>query len=188
MLQLADGLEQPHRAEAGDLAGVLGRVERDLHVTLRAEVVDLVRIDDAQDAVQRRGVVQIAVVQEQPAVFFVRILIDVSIRCGVERRRAADDAVDLVSLLEQQLGQIRAVLAGDAGDERAFFASYAVDTRDTSRRSAARLRARSSCGRKPTVALELRRRRPSSTARRPAASAAGRASPSCRGTPRARAM
>ena len=41
-------------------------------------------------------------------------------RPGVEARRAADDAVDLVALLEQQLGQVRAVLAGDAGDQRAL--------------------------------------------------------------------
>ena len=32
---------------------------------------------------------------------------------------AAHHADDLVALLEQQLGQIRAVLAGDAGDQRA---------------------------------------------------------------------
>ena len=31
--------------------------------------------------------------------------------------RAADHAVDLVALLEQEVGEIRAVLAGDAGDE-----------------------------------------------------------------------
>ena len=37
---------------------------------------------------------------------------------GVERRCAALDAVDLVALLEQKLGQIRAVLARDAGDQR----------------------------------------------------------------------
>ena len=32
---------------------------------------------------------------------------------------AADQAVDLVPLLEQQLGEVEAVLAGDSGDERA---------------------------------------------------------------------
>ena len=32
---------------------------------------------------------------------------------------APDDAVHLVSLGEQQLGQVGAVLAGDAGDQRA---------------------------------------------------------------------
>jgi len=36
---------------------------------------------------------------------------------GVEERGAALDAVDLVALLEQELGEVRAVLAGDAGDE-----------------------------------------------------------------------
>ena len=35
------------------------------------------------------------------------------------RRGAADHAVHLVALLEQQLGQVGAVLAGDAGDQRA---------------------------------------------------------------------
>ena len=32
----------------------------------------------------------------------------------------ADHAVDLVALVEQQLSEIRAVLAGDAGDKRSF--------------------------------------------------------------------
>src|SRR4029079_17619353 len=37
---------------------------------------------------------------------------------GVERARAADHPVDVVALLEQDLGEVRAVLARDAGDER----------------------------------------------------------------------
>ena len=36
---------------------------------------------------------------------------------GVERRRAPLDAVDLVTLVKQQLGQISAILAGRAGDQ-----------------------------------------------------------------------
>ena len=32
----------------------------------------------------------------------------------------AHDAEDLVAFVEQQLGEVRSVLAGDAGDERAF--------------------------------------------------------------------
>ena len=58
--------------------------------------------------------------QAQPVVGDVRVLVDVVEPLGVERARAADDAVDLVALGEQQLGQVRAVLAGDAGDERAL--------------------------------------------------------------------
>ena len=38
-------------------------------------------------------------------------------RDGVEGAGAADDAVDFVAFLEQQIGEIAAVLPGDAGDE-----------------------------------------------------------------------
>jgi len=38
----------------------------------------------------------------------------------VGRAEAPDDASDLVPLLEQEFGEIRAVLASDAGYERAF--------------------------------------------------------------------
>ena len=38
----------------------------------------------------------------------------------VRRAQAADDAEDFVALVEQQLGEVRPVLAGDAGDQRAL--------------------------------------------------------------------
>ena len=38
-------------------------------------------------------------------------------RSKVTVRRPADDADDVVALLEQQLGEVGAVLAGDAGDQ-----------------------------------------------------------------------
>ena len=38
-------------------------------------------------------------------------------RSVLNERGAALDAVDFVALLEQQLGEVGAVLAGDAGDE-----------------------------------------------------------------------
>ena len=65
----------------------------------------------------RRGVAQVAVHQPQPHVRLVRILVEVVDAAGVERRAAADDAPHLVALFQQQLGQVRAVLAGDAGDQ-----------------------------------------------------------------------
>ena len=49
----------------------------------------------------------------------------------VRRARAADDAEHLVALVEQQLGEIRTVLAGDAGDERAFVHGKYVRARRT---------------------------------------------------------
>ena len=52
------------------------------------------------------------------AAFGMRILEEVVDAPGVERRRAANDPVHLVALVEQELGEVGAVLAGDAGDER----------------------------------------------------------------------
>ena len=46
------------------------------------------------------------------------------------RRGAADHAVHLVALLEQQLGEVGAVLAGDAGDERFFHAAFGFSSSD----------------------------------------------------------
>ncbi len=44
-----------------------------------------------------------------------RVLVDVVDALGVEARRAAYDSMDLVSLFQKQLCQVRAVLASDAG-------------------------------------------------------------------------
>ncbi len=116
--QLADRLQQPAGAEARHLAGVLGHVEGDADVALGPQVVDLVGPELLEQEVERGAVVQVAVVEEEAAVRLVRVLVDVVDAAGVEGGGAADDAVDLVALGEQQLRQVAAVLAGDAGDER----------------------------------------------------------------------
>ena len=46
-----------------------------------------------------------------------RVLVKVIDPGGVEAARAPFDAVHLVALLQQQLGQVAAVLAGDAGNQ-----------------------------------------------------------------------
>ena len=46
-------------------------------------------------------------------------------RSVLNRLRAALDAVHLIALLQQELGQVGAVLAGDAGDE-CDFASWLI--------------------------------------------------------------
>ena len=80
---LADRLEEPRRSDGGHLGRVLRDVEGDLHVALRAEVVDLVRLHRPEDVVQRRRVVQIPVVEDEPAPRGVRVLVDVvdPLRC-----------------------------------------------------------------------------------------------------------
>ncbi len=109
----ADRLQQAHRAQARDIPGVLGHVKADAHVALGAEVVDLGGLDLAEQVYQAAALGEIAVVQVQPALVVVRVLVDVVQAPGVERRRPADQAVDLVTLLQQQLGEVRAVLARD---------------------------------------------------------------------------
>src|SRR5204863_9430289 len=80
-------------------------------MALRAEVVDLVGPDPAHELVEGGGVSEISEDELDVAE-------DVVDPGRVERARAPDHPVDLVVLLEQDLREVRAVLAGDAGDER----------------------------------------------------------------------
>lgn len=59
----ADGFEDAHGAEAGDVAGVFGKVEADAHVGLGGEVVDFVGADVVDEVNQVAGVGQVAVVE-----------------------------------------------------------------------------------------------------------------------------
>jgi hypothetical protein len=87
-------------------------------VALGAEVVDLVGLELVEELGQRRRVGQVPVVGEKADARLVRVVVEVIDPVGVEARGTADDAVDLVALLQQELGQVGAVLAGDAGDQR----------------------------------------------------------------------
>ena len=102
---------------ASALAVYSGVSKRHLHMALRGEIVDLVGLHLLHDADQVGGVGQVAVVQDEADVPLVRILIEMVDALGVERRRAALDAVHDVALGEQEFGEIGAVLAGDAGDQ-----------------------------------------------------------------------
>jgi hypothetical protein len=48
------------------------------------------------------------------------ILVEVIDAACIEGACAADDAVDFVALVEEEIGEVGTVLAGDAGDERSF--------------------------------------------------------------------
>ena len=116
----AHGLEQADGADAGGVGGVLGLVERHPHVRLRGEVVDLVGVDLGEQRDQAGAVAEVAVVQEELRARVVRVDVEVVDPRGVEGRGAADQPVHLVALRQQQLGEVGAVLAGDAGDECAL--------------------------------------------------------------------
>jgi hypothetical protein len=112
----ADGFEHAQRAQGIGVGGVFGFLEAHGDVALRGEVVDLVGLHLLDDAHQAGAVGHVAVVQDELAVRLVRILVEMVDAVGVEERGAALDAVHLVALVEQELGEVGAVLAGDAGD------------------------------------------------------------------------
>ena len=115
---LADGLENALGAQAVDVAGVFRDVEADPHVRLGPQIVDFVRLQLIEQLHHLHRVGQVAVVQEEPHPIDMRILVKVVDPAGVEGGGPADDAVDLIALGEQELRQIGAVLARDAGNER----------------------------------------------------------------------
>ena len=86
-------------------------------MALRAEVVDLVGLELVEQLHHLHRVGEVAVVQEEPHAVHVGIAVEVVDPAGVEGRGPPDDAVHLVALFEQQLREIGAVLARDAGDE-----------------------------------------------------------------------
>ena len=105
---------------AGHVPGVLGHVEAHPDMALGAEMVDLVGSDLLEEVGERAGYGQIAVVEIDPRLGVVEVLVEMVDPVGVEGAGPADESVDLVPLAEQELGEVGAVLARDAGDERFF--------------------------------------------------------------------
>ncbi|MBS1245507.1 MAG: hypothetical protein H6R36_162 [Chloroflexi bacterium] len=112
--QDADCLQQVQRAQAGDVSSGGGLLEGDGHKTLRSKVVDLVRLGAGDEVQRRAGVREVVFDQAQVRVAADAEFIDAP---KVDRAGAAVRAVDDVALLKQRLGEIGAVLAGDAGDD-----------------------------------------------------------------------
>jgi hypothetical protein len=75
-------------------------------VALRPEVVDLVWLEPVEEAGQSDRVGEIAVVREEPDPLLVGVPVEVIDAIGIEARGAPNDPVDLVALLEQELGQV----------------------------------------------------------------------------------
>jgi hypothetical protein len=83
---------------------------------LGPQVIHLRRLHLFQDLAQGGAIGEIPIVEKQPGVGIVGIHIDVVDAVGIEGAGAAENAVDFIVFLQQQLGQVRAILAGDAGN------------------------------------------------------------------------
>ena len=86
-------------------------------MALRREIVDLVRLCLLHDADEVRGVRQVTVVEVETRLALVRVDVQVIDAAGIERRGATLDAMNLVTLAEQKLREVGAILTSDACDE-----------------------------------------------------------------------
>lgn len=122
----AQGLQDAHGPDGGDVGGVFGDIEANADVALRAEMIDLVGLQTVEELDQVRGIAQVAVVKEKTYAGEMGVAEEMVDARGVERARPPDDSVDFVAFGEEQFGEVRAVLAGDAGDEGFFHGSLVL--------------------------------------------------------------
>ena len=87
-------------------------------MALCSQIVDLIGLDLAHQTDQAGGIGQVAVVQGDS------VLLDQVVDTGgVGDGSAADDAVDLVALLQQKLCQVGTILTSDTGNQ-CFFHNF----------------------------------------------------------------
>ena len=115
--QQPDRLKQPQGSDPIGIGGIFGGLEAHLHMALRGEIVDLVRLGLLDKANEIRGIGHIAIVKPEPHICLMGIAIEMIDASCIERRRAALDSVDGVAFIEQEFCEVSAVLASDAGDE-----------------------------------------------------------------------
>jgi len=85
-------------------------------MALGTQVVNLIRLNAVDHAAQRIPIREVPIMEEELRML-VGIHVEVIDAVGIESGCAADDAVDLVALAQQQLHEVAAVLACDAGDK-----------------------------------------------------------------------
>jgi hypothetical protein len=108
----ADGLQNPRDADAGDVAGHDRLLERERHEALRRQVVHLIRLDPLQHPhdVARIRQIEVDELQRLRHTELVEPL-------AVAVAGAPLGAHHPVTLVQQQLCEVAAVLAGDARDQ-----------------------------------------------------------------------
>ena len=120
-IQVPDRLEQPQAAQADDVGRVERLVERDAHMALGAQVIHLVRPDLFHDHRQAGRVGKVGVVQMEPLVNRRIAREEVVDALAIQTAGTPDQPVHFViGLAQEELGEIRPVLAGDSRDQTAF--------------------------------------------------------------------
>ncbi len=121
---LPQRFEDARGADAGDIARVFGDVETHAHMTLGSKVINLVRLQVVDELHEVHAVGKVAIVKEQADTVDVRVRVDVVDAGGVEGARAADDSMNLVAFVKQEVGKIGSILPGDTRDECFLFHNF----------------------------------------------------------------
>src|SRR5688572_15551307 len=95
-------------------------------MALPGEMVDLAWLNERKDAPQRRAIRQVAVMQVELFAVDRGVAAEVFDAGADEIARPANNPVDGISLLDQQLAQIGTVLASDTGDQSDAFCSHSA--------------------------------------------------------------
>ena len=86
-------------------------------MALRCKVVDLRRPNLTNEAGQAVAVGHVAMMQEEGLMHVVDVAVEMLDPLRAERARPTHETVHLVAFVQQQVGQIGTVLAGDAGNQ-----------------------------------------------------------------------
>lgn len=89
-------------------------------MALRRKIVDLVWLDLLDDADQTARIRHVAMMQKETHIFLVPIAIQMIDAVSVEQRCAPLQAVDFITLLQQQFRQIGTILPGNTGNQCFF--------------------------------------------------------------------
>lgn len=121
---VARDLEQSKRRHTGFVAGGLRNIEAQTDVTLAGQMIDLGRLHLPKNSPQRRRVRQIAIMKKEGRVVNLRIVSQMLDARSLQIARPADNPMDRVAFFQEQFGQIRSVLPGNAGDQRDLSISH----------------------------------------------------------------
>ena len=111
--QDAAGLQDPQHPQGIHIAGVLRHIEGHLHMALGRQVVDLIGLSQPNDADQGRRIRQVSIVELDLPHQMVN-------SCGIGNRCPAGNAVDLVTLFQQEFGKVASILTGNTGNQCNF--------------------------------------------------------------------
>ena len=114
----ANSFQEPQCTSGDNISSVVRVFERYSYVGLSSQVVDLVGADGVHPLAERGRVGEVPVVQLHARARLVGIDVHVLQPLRVEVGRSSDDAVHLVSLVQQKLRQVRAILPRDPRHHR----------------------------------------------------------------------